>query len=595
MNIKMFIENVELFQKEFDCTDFESDYLNEMLAIYLESNGENTTVFNLIANTINSNKEDTEIDKDLLSFIKEIKIVKNLIKKGFIESINYIEDIPDLEFIFYEIKLSKNFINMLNLKDDEKDLDKFLSKDFNNYSDFLKLIFLYNNINFELKSMLNEEIDKKSIIYKKKEETFKEVENVFKKTKNIKNPYNDLVKKYKLDNIDEIILISILYASNYNYIHIKSIYDFPNLITFNLLLDLISENHEDRISKRNYLDNNNVLINNQIILLDDVITTDGVFELMFSLDEKDLVKLLQLSDSEIVSIKKDEKNKSLIELDTYLEKNNVDIFEVIKTSTLTEKKIILNNKIKESLDIIKKQNNSKFIEKMKQWGYKESEIGSKILFYGEPGTGKSASAVEIARSLDKNIIKMDCSNILNEYVGKSEQNVKEIFKQYKTITEKTKEYPILLLDEIDQFLSKRTSNTDSVSKMHNQIQNIFLDEIEKFDGIIIGTTNLLTNLDSAFSRRFNYKIEFKKPEKEERLKIWKTKLPKNINLDKNVNFNTLSNYELTGAQIELIVKNTLMKIAILEKNNILEKDFIEEIDKELNNSFDKKDRKLGFK
>ena len=72
----------------------------------------------------------------------------------------------------------------------------------------------------------------------------------------------------------------------------------------------------------------------------------------------------------------------------------------------------------------------------------------------------------------------------------------------------------MLLNEADQFLSSRASGGMSSSdKMHNQMQNIFLEQIERFDGILIATTNLLENLDKAFSRRFNYKIEFIKPNK----------------------------------------------------------------------------------
>ena len=89
---------------------------------------------------------------------------------------------------------------------------------------------------------------------------------------------------------------------------------------------------------------------------------------------------------------------------------------------------------------------------------------------------------------------------------------RNIFDKYNEIKEQTKTEPILLLNEADQFLSSRSSGTgSSADKMHNQMQNIFLEQIERFDGILIATTNLLENLDKAFSRRFNYKIEFVKP------------------------------------------------------------------------------------
>ena len=72
----------------------------------------------------------------------------------------------------------------------------------------------------------------------------------------------------------------------------------------------------------------------------------------------------------------------------------------------------------------------------------------------------------------------------------------------------------------------------SSDKMHNQMQNIFLEQIEKFDGILIATTNLLENLDKAFSRRFNYKIEFVKPNKNQRIDLWKNFLPSKFTIRK---------------------------------------------------------------
>ncbi len=53
-----------------------------------------------------------------------------------------------------------------------------------------------------------------------------------------------------------------------------------------------------------------------------------------------------------------------------------------------------------------------------------------------------------------------------------------------------------------------------------RMQNIFLEQIERFEGILIATTNLLDNIDRAFSRRFNFKIEFKRPERLERKRLW---------------------------------------------------------------------------
>ena len=192
------------------------------------------------------------------------------------------------------------------------------------------------------------------------------------------------------------------------------------------------------------------------------------------------------------------------------------------------------------------------------------------------------------RGTDSNI------QLLNQFHLKPILNVRNIFDQYKQLSLKTKSEPILLLNEADQFLSSRVSSSMNGSeKMYNQMQNIFLEQIEKFDGILIATTNLIENLDKAFSRRFNYKIEFTKPNIEERKNLWNKLLPSNIPIKKAFDINKLSSYSLTGGQIELIIKNTAFQIAIKDEPIFTTQDFIYQIDKEVKSMFDK-DKIMGF-
>jgi SpoVK/Ycf46/Vps4 family AAA+-type ATPase len=180
------------------------------------------------------------------------------------------------------------------------------------------------------------------------------------------------------------------------------------------------------------------------------------------------------------------------------------------------------------------------------------------------------------------------------YVGESEKNVRKIFDSYKELCTKTKSEPILLLNEADQFLSNRVTGTSSGSdKMHNQMQNIFLEQIERFDGILIATTNLLESIDKAFSRRFNYKIEFTKPTLEQRVELWKKMLPESLPLEDGFDIEKLAKHELTGGQIEMIIKNTAYKIATLTQPLFTTENFIEQIEKEKKNMFDK-ENKVGF-
>ena len=101
-------------------------------------------------------------------------------------------------------------------------------------------------------------------------------------------------------------------------------------------------------------------------------------------------------------------------------------------------------------------------------------------------------------------------------------------------------------------INKRTENiSHSVDKMDNAMQNIILQEIEDLEGILIATTNLTSNLDSAFERRFLFKIEFHKPTTDVKAKIWSSML-KNISVD---DAQTLaSKFDFSGGQIENIAR-----------------------------------------
>jgi len=129
--------------------------------------------------------------------------------------------------------------------------------------------------------------------------------------------------------------------------------------------------------------------------------------------------------------------------------------------------------------------------------------------------------------------------------------------------------------------------------MHNQMQNIFLEQIENFRGMLIATTNLLENIDKAFSRRFNYKIEFKKPDKEQRHALWELMLPANAPYEKKLDVNELAAYALTGGQINLIIKNTAYKVAVKEKPLFTLEDFESEIRREKDANFDS-EKSMGF-
>lgn len=353
----------------------------------------------------------------------------------------------------------------------------------------------------------------------------------------------------------------------------------------NTLINLVSSDDYEKIKFRSLLEESSNLVSNGLVDYDEVLTPFGGINRNFYIPDEILYKISHPTKKK--SRTRKAKLENLI--------NEQDTFELISTSKTLED-VILNPTTRETLDALLKQVDKKVFNRLKQWGIKDKKKGieAKIIFYGFAGTGKTLTALALARSLKRQVLSFDCSKILSMYVGESEKNVRNIFDKYYEIKERSKTEPILLLNEADQFLSSRTTASVSGSeKMHNQMQNIFLEQIERFDGILIATTNLLESLDKAFSRRFNYKIEFKKPNSDERKLLWEKLLPDTLPLEKGFEIEKLIDYELTGGQIEMIIKNTAFKIAIEDNPSFKVQDFKEQIKKELKGNFDS-DNKVGF-
>jgi SpoVK/Ycf46/Vps4 family AAA+-type ATPase len=249
------------------------------------------------------------------------------------------------------------------------------------------------------------------------------------------------------------------------------------------------------------------------------------------------------------------------------------------------------------LERLLKQMDKKVAKRLTEWGIrpKGRSIDARIIFYGPPGTGKTMTALSLAKSLKRQVLSFDCSKILSMYVGESEKNVRKIFDTFEELAKKSKSEPILLLNEADQFLSSRsTGPAASADKMHNQMQNIFLERIERFEGILIATTNLIENLDTAFSRRFDYKIAFKRPDRAQRLELWRKMLPPNAPYADDFDIEKLAAFDLTGGQIALIVKNTAYRVAAKDAPLFTTEDFVDEIKKEKGSSFDESGGSVGF-
>ena len=131
-------------------------------------------------------------------------------------------------------------------------------------------------------------------------------------------------------------------------------------------------------------------------------------------------------------------------------------------------------------------------------GLKQSKKG-RICCYGSPGTGKTAWAAWLAEQLDMPLLLKQGSDLLNPYVGGTEQNIAQAFEQAKA------DNALLVLDEVDTFLFSREGANRSWER--SQV-NEMLTQIERFEGLMVVSTNLIEVLDPAALRRFDLKLKF---------------------------------------------------------------------------------------
>ncbi len=359
--------------------------------------------------------------------------------------------------------------------------------------------------------------------------------------------------------------------------------DLESCREMNALVHLISVDDYEKMKNRALLEEDSKLIQEDIIDYEEMLNGfGGVSRNFFIADE-----LLQ----KIMHPNKDKKAKK-IKLDLLIQQQ--EIFELITPKTSLQD-VVLTPKTRELLNSLLKQSDTKVMKLLREWGVKERRggIDAKIILYGVAGTGKTMTAYSLAKSMKKRVLSFDCSKILSKYVGESEQNVRAIFDTFKDLASKTKSEPVLLLNEADQFLSARSIDGGGADKMHNQMQNIFLEQIENFNGVLIATTNLLESIDGAFSRRFDYKIAFEKPTHDQRVELWQKLLPKSAQYEENFNIKELANHELSGGQIKLVLKNCALRVAIKEHPIFCMEDFTHAIKREKAGVF-ADERSMGF-
>lgn len=224
-------------------------------------------------------------------------------------------------------------------------------------------------------------------------------------------------------------------------------------------------------------------------------------------------------------------------------------------------------------------------ERLQEMGLRQ---GFNIIMYGGPGVGKTETILQLARKTGRDVYAIDVSKIKSKWVGESEKAVKGIFKIYRDLCKKKARKPILFFNEADAIFGKRMENVDSsAAQMLNTLQNILLQEMETLDGILICTTNLHGNLDSAFERRFIYKVELEKPGEEVRTKIWASMMP-GYSAEEYALLGR--KYPFSGGQIENVVRKSAVDYILTGERASL-KDVCKFCDEE---TFTSKVKKVGF-
>jgi len=199
-----------------------------------------------------------------------------------------------------------------------------------------------------------------------------------------------------------------------------------------------------------------------------------------------------------------------------------------------------------------------------EWNMKAKiKPGFRVMFYGAPGTGKTLTASLLGKYTKRDVYRIDLSMVISKYIGETEKNLSSLFDKA------TDKDWILFFDEADAVFGKRTNVRDAHDKYANQEVSYLLQRIENHPGLVILASNFKTNIDTAFTRRFQSIIEFEVPSYNERLKLWQNNLPKGIRIAEDVNLNELSKkYDITGANIVNIIQYACLRTLEDKNENI---------------------------
>jgi SpoVK/Ycf46/Vps4 family AAA+-type ATPase len=192
-----------------------------------------------------------------------------------------------------------------------------------------------------------------------------------------------------------------------------------------------------------------------------------------------------------------------------------------------------------------------------KWGLAERHPTGTALafnFAGPSGTGKTICAEAIANELGKRLLLVRYSELESMWFGETPKNVSALFRIAR------EEDAVLFFDEADAIAASRSTElSQGLQREANTVVNVLLQELERFDGVVIFATNLAVNFDPAFERRIRTHVLFELPGREERERIWEVQLHPRTPLANDVDFAELAEkYAVSGGDI----RNAVLKAAL---------------------------------
>lgn len=175
--------------------------------------------------------------------------------------------------------------------------------------------------------------------------------------------------------------------------------------------------------------------------------------------------------------------------------------------------------------------------------------GYRVLFYGPPGTGKTLTASLLGKTYDRDVYRVDLSLVVSKYIGETEKNLSQVFDQAEN------KGWILFFDEADALFGKRTGIKDSHDRYANQEVAFLLQRVEDYAGLVILSTNQKSNMDEAFSRRFQNVVQFQMPDAKCRERLWKETFSGKCVLAGDIDLRDIaSRIEISGGSIVNVVQ-----------------------------------------